>query len=107
MGLSFKKATEEELSAIVDRGNAAHNFIGSPFGRMFAESVRAEFDECEKDGKWNPGKSTDIEAIAVIKLFNDGKKEGLNKMATMIERFVINKDEALKELKIRKERGNK
>jgi len=107
MSKSFKNMNDDELNSVISNGHTAVGFKESPFGIIISECMKNETNIAKSDSEWNPSKAIDLNVIALTNAYNSGKIAGINIIKTVIQRFIIDKDEALKELKIREERKNK
>ena len=105
--VSFKKATNDELQALVEKAEAVKRLMAN--GSFFKDTIIPMLEEDLKDLEgslvWSPG-STDktIEAIGLDRVWKSGIALGVGKLYALFNRIKNEGAEAEKEMGLREKK---
>jgi hypothetical protein len=105
----LSELTEQELIAIQKLGIDANHFLlnNELYAKHIKPALEAQRDSAKSDSDWTPGKVTDTECIAVISVYNSGKRHGLRAIDTVCAGIVNRGVDAGRELERRRKNSAK
>lgn len=102
--VSFAKATAEELERMVWKGRMVQDLrVGAFFKDCVAPAMKAEIDSIREGLDWNPGGKTDIESIALDRVWRSGLIHGAKTFTRVLNTMLYEAEQAQKELDKRAE----